>query len=1339
MAAMFKYMAIVLISLIMIFSMGPILTQFCNGEVVYVTSTPPPNPDCPDGLQCQTLQHYFNNESFTEEVAALVMVFLIGEHAGVCKQTVLQSNSFNITGVGQGVTINCTIIELKSATAIYFENVKIDHWYVSSLRPPVLVFKMSSVIAQNKTHFYIEHNLNVSGNLIGLNNCTYKNSILSGELYFIGGEGNASAMTLVSSTLNIGNNTYMFAMDNSGVVVLVNSTMNVGRATSLLLSSTMNISSIKMTFISNTADAGGAIRLLSSTMNIGNGTNMTFINNVGGAIYLLSSTMNVGNGTNMTFINNTADIGGAISLQSSTVNIGNGTNMTFINFINFRNVLTSRGAINLQSSTMNVGNNTNMTFISFIQYALASRGAISLQSSTNNVGNDTNIMTFISSIENIPKVGGAINLQSSTMNIKNSTNMIFINNYALFRGGAIRLLSSTLNVGNCTNMTFINNVAGVGGAISLESSTMNVGNGTNMTFINNHALAEGGAISLKSSAMNVGNGTDMTFINNVAESGGAINLQSSTMNVGNYTNITFINNIIDLGSGRETASVMESAGGAMLLFSSTLIISTDANITFINNSAQRGGAIALIMSSVMIGKVNMIYENNSALEYGGAIYVDPDLLQQVYNYDIRNRCFYHNETTSTLKFWFLSNKALIAGDDVYGASLRNWCQDEGASVHTNSGTSSISSVPSRICKCDEDNLPQCKIATLFKSIFPGETFTITVVPVGGDWGTTPGSAFANIKNYDNISIQMPSSQFSQWINTTQCTALNYTVYSSLLQSIQLMISSYKNINLYYLQYCQDNSDILKSSGCAAFSPLYINLNLLPCPPGFSLQRDPPKCDCYPVLTSNGLKCTIVNTKVSFSWSNKLWINITTNETFYSENCPFDYCKDVKTIEYIPDNQCAFNHAGRLCGSCKENYSLAIGSSHCIYCPSNNKLALLIFFAAVGFLLVLFISILNLTVTQGLINGVIFYANIVWSYQSILFPKQMHNELVVFKTFIAWLNLDFGIETCFINGLNAFGKTWLQFVFPFYIWSIAGLMIFMARQSTRLTNLFGNRAVPVLATLILLSYTKLLRAIMEALEFSIIYVYYERNNTTSTTVVWSVDGTLDYLGYPHILLFVASLFSLLFLWLPYTLLLLLIQWIQRISHLRFLKWTMRLSPFYDVHFAPLKPGHQYWFGALLLTRGILLVTFASTLATPQAINLLILLVFSGVLLFYMILSNPYKSHTILAAQSFYFINLSLLCGLIFFSYSQEKAEQATETVIVGASTGVVFLQFCGIILYSIYKVCCSYAGRVRRNEDEVRQYNIQQADAILEINARPRYVSEKQPLLQPSDDRDVPTY
>ena len=63
-----------------------------------------------------------------------------------------------------------------------------------------------------------------------------------------------------------------------------------------------------------------------------------------------------------------------------------------------------------------------------------------------------------------------------------------------------------------------------------------------------------------------------------------------------------------------------------------------------------------------------------------------------------------------------------------------------------------------------------------------------------------------------------------------------------------------------------------------------------------------------------------------------------------------------------------------------------------------------------------------------------------------------NLRILFSVFIAWLNLDFGIETCLYYGLDAYSKTWLQFVFPVYIWVIVGLIIFVSHYSQMFANL-----------------------------------------------------------------------------------------------------------------------------------------------------------------------------------------------------------------------------------------------------------------------------------------------
>ena len=93
---------------------------------------------------------------------------------------------------------------------------------------------------------------------------------------------------------------------------------------------------------------------------------------------------------------------------------------------------------------------------------------------------------------------------------------------------------------------------------------------------------------------------------------------------------------------------------------------------------------------------------------------------------------------------------------------------------------------------------------------------------------------------------------------------------------------------------------------------------------------------------------------------------------------------------------------------------------------------------------MFIKVTDFTVTVGLINGLILYANLIKANDYMFLiggPKTLNN---IMQVIIAWLNLDLGIETCFFGGLDSYWKTWLQFVFPIYIWTIAIAMILLAQ-------------------------------------------------------------------------------------------------------------------------------------------------------------------------------------------------------------------------------------------------------------------------------------------------------
>ena len=1263
----------------------------CNIELVYVTPNPPPNPDCNDGLPCQTLKSYFNNKTFTQQNINLTMIFLAGQHEGGGQSITLKSTSFTIRGAGKlDAIVKDVNIELPYATEIYFENVVLDHWNSTSSGPPFLVFQMLSVLAENQTHIFIEHAMNSSGNKIKLVNSIFNNSWLSGRLSFIKSDWNAEAMNLTSSALNIGKNTNISFMHNL-----------VRRAALYLNLSILNIeNNVHITFISNSR----AMKVFDSTINVMADTSMFFIGNSktgdeGAAMFVVRTTVNIE--CDLHFINNSAYSQGAINFQMSTLNVRNCARIGFVNNLARRQA----AGILLENSVLNVEDNANIAFI----------------------GNSAG------------KIGSTAMI-TSILHVRHNASLYFINNSAIHHGGSCLIEHSNITVKNNAHIIFTNNVAGTAGGMALFFATLNISHKAHILFDSNYAVV-GGALYALNCTINVKNDAQMIFINNSAFSAGAVVLALSELYSRSHAILAFINN---------TAN--KNLGGAFYSYRSRFSIE-NATTRFINNSAVNGGAIALLSSILELvnESSNLTFENNSAREKGGAIYVDPDKFQYAIQiqydnlYYLLDTCLYDTNPwpTNTQQYLnFINNVAQIAGDNIYGASLER-CNGSVVHMHpkNNSSLSSISGNPSRVCRCDEQHKPLCHNISgnqYSRSYYPGETIPVSVVVVGGDWGATPGMVYARFQPPHTSSILKPSSQYNQWINESQCASLNYTVYSneSVTATVQLVLSAIPYSDIIT---CDNNVTWPNyAKACTFFYPLHINLTILPCSPGFSLQGDPPGCYCFPVLTDNGVTCNIFKSKAIFSWNSSLWITVSSIKILLSKHCPFNYCKDTKVIKGASGDQslCSFNRAGRLCGGCKENYSLAIGSSHCIHCTSDNNMTLLIFFAAAGFLLVFLISVLNLTITQGMINGLIFYANIVWTYQSVLFPNQMPSELIFFKIFIAWLNLDFGIEMCFVNHLNAFWKSWLQFVFPLYLWSIAGVIIMLARYSTRLTALFGNRAVPVLVTLILLSYMKLLRTAVEILHFSVlsVTVYGNSNDTTVTTdlMVWSIDGTLDYFGYPHILLFVAALFTLLFLWLPYTLLLLLIQWIRGVSHYRVLRWTIRLNPFYDANFAPLKHKHQYWFGLLLLIQGTMFVVFTCNFSIPNGINLLILHICAVLLLFCMFSASIYKSHALLIFHSSFLLNICFLSGFIIFSHTKTKVRFSMQTSATLISTGIAFLQFCGIIFYQIYSLCrsCGVGGSLSK----VRRVNEDQVDAILDISSRlerRKYSIERQPLIDPN--------
>ena len=103
----------------------------------------------------------------------------------------------------------------------------------------------------------------------------------------------------------------------------------------------------------------------------------------------------------------------------------------------------------------------------------------------------------------------------------------------------------------------------------------------------------------------------------------------------------------------------------------------------------------------------------------------------------------------------------------------------------------------------------------------------------------------------------------------------------------------------------------------------LNISFHPCPLGYNLSDNPPKCDCSLQLRKPGVKCNI-NTRLIHRPA-LVWTGNYSDEVVVHTNCPFDYCKpeDNDISLYEQNKQCAFNRSGVLCGACQPGLSLAL--------------------------------------------------------------------------------------------------------------------------------------------------------------------------------------------------------------------------------------------------------------------------------------------------------------------------------------------------------------------------------------------------------------------------------
>ena len=733
--------------------------------------------------------------------------------------------------------------------------------------------------------------------------------------------------------------------------------------------------------------------------------------------------------------------------------------------------------------------------------------------------------------------------------------------------------------------------------------------------------------------------------------------------------------------------------GAIYARSSTLIF--QGYVEFVNNTGYNGGALALSAGSeIVIGRhAHLKFIGNHAKHVGGAIYID-NANHDVFSTFLTISCFYKladSFNTSVIPHILVENNtADYAGSALYGGWI-DFCTIERQRDKSFTGpgfdslfqvnereldTSAIASNPLRVCLCI-DSRPECNITQYNISTYPGTTIQLPAVAVGQRFGTVPSTVRSDFL-HELINGIYPNIQDWQHTQTVEenCTNLTFTIMSSsqveLTMEVKIEFLDTPDMVVmraggkHKLQHKSINPDIY-------FTNLLINIEMLLCPLGFEYDSQSMTCKCDSKLVEYGLKCSIDTQTIRRK--NSLWITTAEENdgVLVHEHCPFDYCKHGSfdlNLEY-PDEQCAFYRTGILCGACQRNLSHVFGTSACRECSGLWALLWVPVIALAGIALVVLLIVLNLTVSVGTINGLIFYANIVRANHATFFPPNTTNSFL--SWFIAWINLDLGIETCFYNGLDAYVKTWLQFVFPLYIWFLVITIIVLSHYFTFATRLSGRNAVPVLATLFLLSYAKLLRIIITVIQST--DLEYPDN---SVRKVWLYDGNVDYLKGKHIPLFIAGLL-LLFISLPYTAVLIFIQYLQHWSSYRVLFWVKKLKPLFDAYTGPYKDSHRYWTGLLLLVRIVLFLIFSMNTQGNADINVLtISLTVLSLFVYLAVTGGVYKTWSLNIIEYSFFLNLGVLASATFYT----TVTMRSQIAVAYTSVSMAFAAFIIIVVFHL---------------------------------------------------------
>ena len=249
---------------------------------------------------------------------------------------------------------------------------------------------------------------------------------------------------------------------------------------------------------------------------------------------------------------------------------------------------------------------------------------------------------------------------------------------------------------------------------------------------------------------------------------------------------------------------------------------------------------------------------------------------------------------------------------------------------------------------------------------------------------------------------------------------------------------------------------------------------------------------------------------------------------------------------------------------------------------------------------------------------------------------------------------------------------LQFAFPIYIWVLISVIIITSRYSGFMTRLIGSNPIAVLATLLLMSYAKILKTIIQIYSF----VHLDHPNNIKVKVRLK-DANMPYLEGHHLLLAVFGSIFIAVFFLPYTVLLLSGYKLYRYSNKLCIHWFMlKLKPLLDSYYAPYLKHTRYWIGFLLFLHcGLYTVFTFNSIRGSKKSFLAIITAYTAVIIIAWLSVKIYKNFYVNVIEATVYLDLIIL--------SAATSKETNSPALVYTLVGFVFTVMIGIIFFQFH--------------------------------------------------------